>query len=676
MDPSTLQELPVKPNLSEGLRQDLNALSQKAIQADIKEIDQALELALGFEAWTGRARELKTSWGEGHHLQAQEFARQLKKGQSPDKVMEKFLRLLLQTHRLLEQEKPPKKSLGPKEKETDPPASFHLHPSSKAPAVPIPAPRPGQMAVRPEDQGFFEIFLLDAPSRLEEAQSRLAEITPEKRGDVSPLYRCLLDLRSRFGFLGFLRAWRLGQDLERLLDPLMGGHRAMSGEMKDGISQALSFFRAQVGQVEEGLPVFAVTVLDPTELMGKLQALPLPPPLAGDRPQTETDPDPVSFPAFRNPGALAQKLDDLNGKLLEWNQAQNLVVENYRSQAPPQAMAQVARLQKAALQLREGFLSLEMAPVESLLSQSARWVETLSARRNRPVELNVEGAEVEIDQKLLPELKEPLFCLIQNALEHGFEGLPERRSRGKKDPGTLTLRASKKEGAFLLDVEDDGRGLDLEEIRRKALELQWIQDEEIPPSRLVELIFTPGFSRKDGGEYGKGLDLVRLKMESLLGSVRVQNLPGQGCRFTLKVPRSLALMEGWVVEAGGQRYLIPLAQTLKIEAAQSKKTSGQEPLVPEIPLASRLEGAADPREGAIASGGKLIVWVESGFRQARLRVEEVWGKQPVLVKKNQPENPPPPGLRAEALFQDGSTGWILDIAALIREADQGISLKE
>jgi two-component system chemotaxis sensor kinase CheA len=157
-------------------------------------------------------------------------------------------------------------------------------------------------------------------------------------------------------------------------------------------------------------------------------------------------------------------------------------------------------------------------------------------------------------------------------------------------------------------------------------------------------------------------------MESLLGSVRVQNWPGQGCRFTLKIPRSLALMEGWVVEAGGQRYLIPLAQTLKIEAAQKKATPNQEELVHEIPLVQRLGDASTG-----ASGGKYSVWVESGFRQARLRVEEVSGKQQVLVKKNKKENPPPSGLRAEVLLQDGSTGWILDIAALLREADQGNS---
>ncbi len=282
MEPSTLQEIPVKSNITEELRLDLNALSQKAIQANIKEIDQALELAMSFESWTERALALKTGWSEGHHQQAQEFVHQLKKGQSLPKVMEKFLRLLLQTHRLLEQEKPSKDERTSKEKETDSPAPFQLHASPKAPRMSFPAPGPGQMAVRPEDRGFFEIFLLDVPSRFDEVQARLSDIEPEKKSDVSPLYRCLIDLRGRFGFLGFLKAWRLGQEMERLLDPLIGGQITMSGELKDGISQALSFFRAQAGQVEENLPDYAVTVLDSTELLGKLQAIPSP------RPRRET----------------------------------------------------------------------------------------------------------------------------------------------------------------------------------------------------------------------------------------------------------------------------------------------------------------------------------------------------------------------------------------------------
>jgi two-component system chemotaxis sensor kinase CheA len=228
--------------------------------------------------------------------------------------------------------------------------------------------------------------------------------------------------------------------------------------------------------------------------------------------------------------------------------------------------------------------------------------------------------------------------------------------------------ATQKDGAFLLEVEDDGRGIDLEEIQRKAMELNWIKDEKIPSSRLVEFIFKSGFSRKQTGEIGKGLDRVRFKMESLLGSVRVQNRPGLGCRFTLKIPRSLALMEGWVVEAGGQRYLIPLAQTLKIEAVQKKATPTQEELVHEIPLTQRLGGTATGN-----AAGKYSVRVESGFQQARLRVEEVLGKQQVLVIKNKEENPPLSGLRAQALLHDGSTGWILDIAALLRETDLGNS---
>jgi two-component system chemotaxis sensor kinase CheA len=262
-------------------------------------------------------------------------------------------------------------------------------------------------------------------------------------------------------------------------------------------------------------------------------------------------------------------------------------------------------------------------------------------------------------------LKEPLFHLIQNALEHGLESPQERRTRGKTPESHLKLKACHKDGAFLLEVEDDGCGLDPNKIKQRAVELGWLGNEEEPPSRLLEFIFKPGFSAKAPGsvEAGTGLDTVRRNMESLLGSVRVQSRAGRGCKFTLKMPRSLALMDGWVVQAGDKKYLLPVAQTLKIEPVDKVASPKDGEMVPVISLARALGGASS------GPAGKLAVLVEAGFQQVRLRVDEVPGKQQVLVKNNKEGFTAPPGLRAEALLTDGTTGWILDIASLLREKE-------
>lgn len=233
-----------------------------------------------------------------------------------------------------------------------------------------------------------------------------------------------------------------------------------------------------------------------------------------------------------------QDLDGLFENLVELVLAQNRILEDYRLHAKPQGLAMVARLQKATIYLRDGFLSLGMTPVEPLLAQAVQEAGALARRKNQMIEINVEGSEVELDQRLLPELKEPLSCLMQNAMDHGFESPGDRRIRGKSAEGHLTLRAGHKDGAFLLEVEDDGFGLEPERIKQRAVKLGWMPEEKLPLSRLLEFIFKPGFSMKNPGsvEAGTGLDTVRRKMESLLGSVRVQNLRGRAANSPSRCP--------------------------------------------------------------------------------------------------------------------------------------------
>jgi|GEM_PF-2431443 len=674
MDTSTLQAHSTPPGSVEELRQSLNALSRQAIQANTKESAIVLELVQSFRAWTERARFTGTDWCEDHHHQARELFQQLRDGVPSAQVMEKFLRLLLLTHRMLEKEKT-NSAFNP-EKETDAPPLFRRHVSRKtAPTrsdVLIPKAsartlqmKPGLMHIRTEDLGLFQIFLLDVPVLVEQAQAGLAEIDPEKNIDLGPLFRSFRGLRSTFGFLGFLGAWRLGRETERLLEPLTGGMRTMNENLKDTLSQVLSFFRAQTEQVEEGLSSQSVQALDPANLLDKLRSIPLPAISPEEVDKLHLEPE--SEPSFDLPAlstlVRSKQLDGLFENLVDLILSQNRILDDYRPKAKPQGLAEVAKIQKSALRLRDGILSLGMSPIEPVLAQAYQTAGALGRRKNQALEVTLEGVEVELDQRLLPELKEPLFHLIHNALDHAFESPRDRRARGKKAEGRLSLRARQKDGAFLLEVEDDGRGLDPEQIKRRAVELGWIQDEDIPHSQLLEFIFRPGFSPKNprSAEGVPGLDSVRQKMESLLGSIRVQSRPGHGCKFTLKMPRSLALMDGWVVQAAGKKYLIPVAQTIKIEAADKVASARGDEVVSEMSLAGILGGAPDrPAE-------RLAVLVEAGSNQVRLRVEEVSGKQQVLVKNNKEGFSVPSGVRAEALLADGNIGWILDIASLLRE---------
>jgi len=187
-----------------------------------------------------------------------------------------------------------------------------------------------------------------------------------------------------------------------------------------------------------------------------------------------------------------------------------------------------------------------------------------------------------------------------------------------------------------------------------------LSDAKTTSARVMEMIFKPGVTTLEASEdsRGAGLDQVEDQVESLHGSIRVQSRAGQGCKFIIKVPRTRALIEGWVVEAAGKRYLLPLSQVRKIThpapSGKEKGTSPEEEAVSVVNLGQWLDGSGDD------DGPKFSLHVESGSRQFRVLVDEVHGKQQVLVRKKTAEVSERPGVMSEGILPDGKMVWILD----------------
>lgn len=211
-----------------------------------------------------------------------------------------------------------------------------------------------------------------------------------------------------------------------------------------------------------------------------------------------------------------------------------------------------------------------------------------------------------------------------------------------------------------MEVEDDGRGLDLERLRQKGMALGILGDEKTDSARVMEMIFKPGVTTLEGR--GLGLDQVETQVEDLYGSIRVQSKAGQGCKFTVKIPSTPALVEGWVVEADGKRCLLPLSQVRKIThpapGGGGKEEGDKEDATPAVDLAKWL-GQGHGKEGP-----KFSVHIESGRHRLRVLVDEVYGKHQVLVRKKGKNAPDHPGVRAEAWLPDGKAVWVLDTRQL------------
>jgi two-component system chemotaxis sensor kinase CheA len=297
-------------------------------------------------------------------------------------------------------------------------------------------------------------------------------------------------------------------------------------------------------------------------------------------------------------------------------------------------------------------------------------------RTGKAVELRCEGGDTELDKGMVEALAEPLLHLIRNAVDHGLEEPGERAALGKPERGQLQLSARREGRDFVLELSDDGRGLDLEALAAKGLALGLLRPgEEQDPARVTQLIFESGLStaRALTGLSGRGvgMDAVKRKVASLKGSIQVRSRRGQGCAFVLRFPLILSLMEGVLVAVDGRRYVLPAAQVRRFLAADSAtahrvgggpawlEAEGQS--LPLLDLRGWFSGDATPWQGR-----RVAVHVAAEGREGCLLVDQVLGRRQVVVKGLGA------GLKADlsgvaggAILGDGHVGMILDLDVIL-----------
>ena len=264
----------------------------------------------------------------------------------------------------------------------------------------------------------------------------------------------------------------------------------------------------------------------------------------------------------------SQKLDkliDLVGELVTFNARLSQLTGGLHSSTLSTLTEQGERL---ILELRDTTMDMRMLPIGTIFSRFRRLVRDLSSETKKTIELVTEGAETELDKTVIEKLNDPLIHLIRNSIDHGIE-IPEvRESNGKNPTGKITLRAQHAGAFVLITIEDDGNGLDLEKIRKKAIERGLIQGtEELSESQTADLIFMPGFSTAEKitsiSGRGVGMDVVKRDISALGGSVSISTQKGLGTKFILKIPLTLAIIEGILVQVGDNSYVLPLSNVVE-----------------------------------------------------------------------------------------------------------------
>ena len=335
------------------------------------------------------------------------------------------------------------------------------------------------------------------------------------------------------------------------------------------------------------------------------------------------------------------------------------------------------QLSRTTSELQRNAMSLRMVPVRAAFQKMTRLVRDVGAQTGKQVQLILEGEDTELDRNIVEKLGDPLVHMIRNAVDHGIEMPEEREAKGKARLGTVRLSASHQRGGILIRIQDDGKGLNAEKLLAQGIKRGIVKEgAELSESEIFSLIFEPGFSTaeivSDLSGRGVGMDVVKRNIESLRGKVEIQSVIGQGSTFNILLPLTLAIIDGMLVGVGGERFIIPtisvresfrprpgMVSTIHEKGAIVSVRGKQTPVLPLGKYLGISTKAATPEEG-------IMIVVESGDASRAILVDELIGKQEVVIKslgetfKNQNL------LAGGAVLGDGSVGLILDVDTLVK----------
>lgn len=327
-------------------------------------------------------------------------------------------------------------------------------------------------------------------------------------------------------------------------------------------------------------------------------------------------------------------------------------------------------------ELQESVMAIRMQPVKSVFSRMPRLVRELSAKLGKKVDLVTDGENTEVDKTVVELLADPLTHMIRNSLDHGIETTEERAKTDKPERATVFLSAEHRSGRILIDIADDGRGINREKVLQKAVQRGIVAaDANLSPDQIDDLIFMPGFSTADAvtdvSGRGVGMDVVRKNVSNLGGRISVTSVPGKGTKFTMSLPLTLAVLDGMVIAVGAEKYVIPLTaivETIRPQRKEINTLSNGTKVVSmrgdyiRLIFLHSLFGIPDAKTDPCEA---LVVIVEAeGGENVGIVVDELLGQQQVVIKSLEANYDPVQGISAATILGNGRVALILDIDGL------------
>ena len=327
-------------------------------------------------------------------------------------------------------------------------------------------------------------------------------------------------------------------------------------------------------------------------------------------------------------------------------------------------------------ELQEGVMKIRMVPISQIFSRFPRVVRDLSRDLNKNVQLVIEGEDTELDKSVVEDLLDPIMHCVRNSLDHGVESPDARKKLGKPEQGTLLLKASNEGNMIVIEVADDGHGIDVEAVKQKAVERGILHpNKSLTDIEAFQLVFAPGFSTSKTissvSGRGVGLDVVKTHIEKLNGTVMVESEPNVGTRFIIKLPLTLAIIQGLLIRVGDEVYSIPITSVIeshRVKPDEINRIDNYEVFnvrdeVYSLLRLNRLFGITSAETDD--DGYNYIVVVGTEEKKVGLMVDSLIGEESVVIKPLKDQFTNSPGIAGASILGDGSVSLIIDVAQLL-----------
>jgi two-component system chemotaxis sensor kinase CheA len=567
--------------------------------------------------------------------------------------------------------------------------------AAKAPAVSIDA----ELATVVADPELASMFIADGLEHLGTIEQTILklEASPTDLSLVNDLFRPFHTIKGNAGVLGIGSIEIFAHKLETLLDLARSGKHPIGPAEIEVVLKAVDVLTLMVNEIPAraaGQPATDVTaqcaeVLAATDALILGAAAPANGADGADGapaavPDMAAVADPANEPAvtwFSEDSTVkvsTTKLDALVDMVGELVIAQAILAEHpaLLRAGDEHLGRQLAQVRRITTDIQRDAMSMRMVPIRRTFQKMVRLVRDLSKKFDKPTNVVVVGEETELDRKLVEQLTDPLMHMVRNTIDHGIESASVRDAAGKPATAQITLKAFHRAGGVVVEITDDGAGLDTARIQAKAVALGMIpSDMPLTPAECHQLIFRPGFSTADRvtevSGRGVGMDVVRRNIHALRGRIEIDSTPGVGTTFILHLPLTLAIVDGLVLGVGSDRFVIPtpaVRESLRPQASQVHTTHGRTCMVQVrdrlIPLLHLGEAFGIPNARRSIAEATVVIAEDNG-RPVALIVDELLGKREVVIRSLGEVFRGVAGIAGGAILGDGRIGLILDTGGLL-----------